>query len=405
MRRLLFTLSVLFSTTAFAQTLLFPGNGNSNFGGAIGQGSLAITEKQDTISFKLNKGPGTFDSLLVFYIDEPNTTTGISTTSTLTFSGVPDKYSNAVTGKASLTQQAVLNFPPAFQPDLAVVFDKDGGKVFFLFQVFGMGLAQDQGTFTVSPSGTNNSPSYTATTYKSQYGLLPTDTINFNFMGTYIGQTASRSNEAIGDPFTSYLRVAGYNPYTVQSWFNFSSARALPVNLVELRATSEAGAIKVRWSAAQEINIDAYEVQRSANGRDFTTIATVKARNASTTTNYTVEDEKPLAGNNYYCLRIIERGGVQVSKVIVVRNGESRSSFNVVQAGNTLSVQLKDLAAGEYRLNIINSNGQLVQSAIMKHDGANGSHQVSLKGSPARGIYRLVLQSADTRLTHSMVIQ
>jgi hypothetical protein len=405
MKKILFTFSILFSTIAFSQTATYPGNGNNSFGGAIGKGSIAITEAGDTVIFKLNRGTSTFDSLLVFYIDEPTTATGVSSTANLSFTGTPDKYSVAVSGRFSPTQQAVLNFPASFKPDMAIVFDKDGGKLYFLYEVFGVAMMQEQGIFMVYPAGNNSAPTYTAITNKTQYGLAPTDSLNFNFMGTYIGQTASRSNEGFGDPFTGYQRTSSYNPYTVQSYLHFSSSQALPVSLVDFKASAEQGRVKINWTVAQEINIDEYQVQRSATGRDFATIATLKATNAAGSTTYNSFDASPLKGNNYYRLIIKEKGGSQVSKVIVIKNGSVKNNFAVIQAGNVLNVQLQGVPAGDYRLVVVNSNGQLIHSANINHDGADGTRQLDLKATPAKGIYRVVLQSADVKLTESIFIQ
>lgn len=69
------------------QTKVYPGNSNTGFKGAIGTGNIAITDLGDSISFKLTRGTGLFDSLLVFYVDDPKTATGISSTSNLNYSG------------------------------------------------------------------------------------------------------------------------------------------------------------------------------------------------------------------------------------------------------------------------------------------------------------------------------
>ena len=406
MKTFLFSITFLLTSTCFAQTMNYPGNGKNGFGGAIGLGTISITEAADSVKFRLNRGAGLFDSLVVFYIDEPTTTSGISSTANISYSGTVDKYSVAASGRFSATQQSVLNFPATFKPDMAVVFDKNGGKIFFLVNFLGTAIMQEQGIFQVTPSGSNNSPVYTATTAKTQFGLTPTDSLNFNFMGNYIGQTASRSNEAVGDPFTGYLRVDGYNPYTVQSFFRFSSALAvLPVTLVNFSASNDQGKVQLKWTVAQEINIDEYQIQRSANGRDFSAISLIKAQNAPGSTSYTSLDLAPLKGNNYYRLKVIERGGIQFSKVILIRNGNVKNSFTVKQLGSTLNVNIQEVEAGSYRLMLINSNGQTIQTTTILHDGINATRSIGLMNIPAKGIYRVVLQSSKNNLVQSLIIQ
>jgi hypothetical protein len=224
-------------------------------------------------------------------------------------------------------------------------------------------------------------------------------------MGTYIGQTASRSNEGFGDPFTGYQRVTSYNPYTVQSFLNFSTSRALPVSIVDFNALLVQSQVQVKWTVAQEINIDGYELQRSTNGRDFTTIASLQARNATGVTTYTQYDAAPVKGNNYYRVKVIEKGGAQVSKVVMVKKGLSKHNLSVVQFGNTLNVHMQGIAAGDCKLSVINSNGQLVQSVNFVHNGEDGNKAIDLKSAQGKGIYSVVLQSASTRIAQSILIQ
>ena len=193
MRQLFVFAAFFFSAFSFAQRVTsYPGNGKNGFGGAVGQGSLSITETNDSVSFKLTRGPGLFDSLLVFYVDEKSTTSGISNTNNVLYQGTNNKYSVAASGTFSPAQKAPLTFPADFKPDLALVFDKDGGKIFFLADpgFGGSVLMQDQGSFDIMPSGTNSSPTYTQQISKTAIGLQSNDTLNFKFFGTYIGQTA-----------------------------------------------------------------------------------------------------------------------------------------------------------------------------------------------------------------------
>src|SRR2546430_12528912 len=51
-----------------ARAATYSGNGNSGFGGAIGNGSLSLTDDGTTVSGTVTKGAGTFDNALVLYV-------------------------------------------------------------------------------------------------------------------------------------------------------------------------------------------------------------------------------------------------------------------------------------------------------------------------------------------------
>ncbi len=158
MKTMLLSIFLLSALTGFSQTVInYDGNGKEQFGGAIGRGKLTIKETPDSVYFTLTRGPGLFDSLLVFYLDAQ--AGGISSTASL--SGGSDKYLAAAAGEKPATGRATLNFPANFLPDGAIAFDKDGGKFFAFLSLGPYTIIQEVKTFTVEPSGTNSAPTYT----------------------------------------------------------------------------------------------------------------------------------------------------------------------------------------------------------------------------------------------------
>src|SRR3989475_12654611 len=83
---------VLLSFSAVAAT--YPGNGNSGFGGAIGLGSLTLTDNGTTVFGTVNKGPGPFNDALVIYLDS----VGGGFTDTSGFSDAGDGLRKAISG-------------------------------------------------------------------------------------------------------------------------------------------------------------------------------------------------------------------------------------------------------------------------------------------------------------------
>src|SRR6266480_2121151 len=72
----------------------YSGNGNTGFGGPIGQGSLTLTDDGTTVSGTLTKGAGGFNDVLVLYVD--SVPGGFSDTSGFTDSG--DGSRRAISG-------------------------------------------------------------------------------------------------------------------------------------------------------------------------------------------------------------------------------------------------------------------------------------------------------------------
>lgn len=106
-------------------------------------------------------------------------------------------------------------------------------------------------------------------------------------------------------------------------FFNNSSC-LLPVNLTDFKAFSTIVGVQVSWIASTEMNVNHYQLERSADGTNFKTIVQVPATNSG---NYRYEDATAAAGTNYYRLKINDKdGSYQFSKTVqIARLGKSDS--------------------------------------------------------------------------------
>ena len=81
MKKIYFLFTFFISTLAMSQTN-YPGNGKMGFLGAVGMGSISVSDNLTTVTFVLNRGMGNFTNSLVIYIDSK--AGGFSTTSGFT---------------------------------------------------------------------------------------------------------------------------------------------------------------------------------------------------------------------------------------------------------------------------------------------------------------------------------
>ncbi|WP_176133035.1 T9SS type A sorting domain-containing protein [Hymenobacter sp. CRA2] len=99
----------------------------------------------------------------------------------------------------------------------------------------------------------------------------------------------------------------------------------LPVELVSFDAKLRNGKVALTWVTAQEKNNRGFELQRSQNGRDFTSFGFVAGHGTSSVRHeYSAEDAQPLAGTSYYRLKQIDNdGSVSYSQLVAVKNGRT----------------------------------------------------------------------------------
>ena len=164
----------------------------------------------------------------------------------------------------------------------------------------------------------------------------------------------------------------------------------LPVTIVNLKAQQQGNIIKVDWSSLTEINVGSYEIQRSLNGRDFSAIGSVAAKNnGALQTSYTFNDLQPATGNNYYRLKVINEDGNKTYSNIVSLNVNSDKTITLVYpvpAGDVLHIQTNSNAS----FSLIDQSGK-----ILLIQNINGSGTINISGI-ANGFYYLKNNSNST---------
>lgn len=100
----------------------------------------------------------------------------------------------------------------------------------------------------------------------------------------------------------------------------YNDPTLLPVSLTNFSVKKNNGSIGINWTSEAESGLNYYEVQRSADGRNFSSLQSVQSRNSVSKVNYSVTDNKPLNGISYYRLKMFEvDGSATYSKIASVQ--------------------------------------------------------------------------------------
>ena len=84
----------------------------------------------------------------------------------------------------------------------------------------------------------------------------------------------------------------------------------LPVRLVSFSALQLDGQVQLKWQSAEEKNTAYFEVERSADGKNFALVLTKKAQgNSSSLVSYNAIDSNPISGTSYYRLKMVNLDG------------------------------------------------------------------------------------------------
>jgi uncharacterized repeat protein (TIGR01451 family) len=163
------------------------------------------------------------------------------------------------------------------------------------------------------------------------------------------------------------------------------NAGSLPLTLIRFRGIRAGNKDQLYWSTTNEVNTKLFEIERSSDGRKFSSAGFVNARGGGNG-EYSFVTEAS-TNSTYYKLKMIDvDGAYKYSKVIMIK-GETKAAFvvanNPVKDKLVINVLSSSLANTQAR--IINSGGVVVKTLMIK---GTGPHTVSVS-TLADGVYYL----------------
>jgi uncharacterized repeat protein (TIGR01451 family) len=179
----------------------------------------------------------------------------------------------------------------------------------------------------------------------------------------------------------------------------------LPVNLLSFQAELNDAVVHVTWKTAMEENLKQFEVQRSANGVDFTTIGTVQPGQ----TTYLFTDKEPLAGYNYYRLKSVDKDGsakYSTTVLINVKNGAAVISSIYPNPGNgNITLKLQGPVEGNVQVQVIDQQGRPVITRQLGVQHTTAFKTPLVLSGLSKGSYVLQITIGDKIYLHKLLIQ
>ncbi len=137
--------------------------------------------------------------------------------------------------------------------------------------------------------------------------------------------------------YTFEFSVTDNRGVTSRDTLSVNVSTILPVKLSSFTGYRAGDKVNLKWVTESEINTSHYVIERSSDGRVFSTIGEVASLNSASQTVYNFVDQSPLAGRNYYRLKMVDNDDKSAYSNIVLVNMSIRQSFRLEQAGITTS--------------------------------------------------------------------
>ncbi|WP_210463188.1 YDG domain-containing protein [Rufibacter roseolus] len=183
----------------------------------------------------------------------------------------------------------------------------------------------------------------------------------------------------------------------------------LPVSLISFEGKQKASAIDLSWTTAAEKDNDYFQIERSQDGKTFTSVGKVKGNgNSNVLRNYNFSDASAQAGVNYYRLKQVDFDGkFEYSKVIAVKaeaKAGVQASLEVYPNPTASKVYVtSSQVSGAAIVTVFHGNGRVVlQQNVQVEVGQPLSLDLT---NFASGVYYLQVQTATGKVTSRVVKQ
>lgn len=270
------------------------------------------------------------------------------------------------------------------------------------------------GVVAVSADGTYSLPVYPNTTNTlmlstQQYPLgtrvtsgTPINTLPPAGWATTGENGTNNTGPGDGTPDGSLSVSVGASDVSDQN-FGLRESGSLPVNLLSFEVVKMRSVVQLNWSTANERNSKGFEVERSADGVKWYSIGQTDSKAEGGNSNgiiaYGHTDNAPLAGRNFYRLKLIDLdgrydhspvhilnmaanaimiapnpanenvilSGLNGDERVIVYDMAGREMFTAKATGTILGIGLGDLSAGVYSIRIIRNDGSISTHKLVKN--------------------------------------
>ncbi|MDQ6480556.1 T9SS type A sorting domain-containing protein [Dyadobacter sp. LHD-138] len=206
---------------------------------------------------------------------------------------------------------------------------------------------------------------------------------------TTITYTLTETSTGLTDNATA---AVGYNP-------------ALPVRLISFQAMSQENDVLLTWKAADQVNFDRYEIERSLNAKQFAYVGTEESNDLKAG-NYQFIDRNAamLAGTLYYRLKMIDTDGTYAYSSIRSVRFENVPAIvawpTVLAAGEIINISIPAYKGSGY-VKIFNAAGKEILEKYID----STSIQLSTEGLTTGGYLVKVTAGASQKTIRIVIVE
>jgi hypothetical protein len=241
------------------------------------------------------------------------------------------------------------------------------------------------------------SPQYTATyNYNGNPFVTPATENELRlYKRTNNAVTGWSSTAAIPDEAANTITLTGQSTEYILA----KVGGALPLRLISFTGSKQNNGALLQWKTENEINTSHFEIQKSSDGNNSTTIATANANNRSGINNYSFTDAQPITANNFYRLKQIDFDGRFTYSSILKIQFIEKPVFTIYPNPAVNGLSISGATAGSVIYLYDAAGKQLLQRTI------NAQSLTISMDSYAKGMYLLTYTIDGERMVQKIMKQ
>ncbi len=206
-------------------------------------------------------------------------------------------------------------------------------------------------------------------------------------LAAYAGQTIMLGFEGVSD----YGNVIGIDNITIRA------NDPLPVNLVNFTGIKSDNNNVLSWTTLTENNNAGFELQRSADGFNFSKLGFVESKsrsgNSTNELTYGFTDNNTFASGNYYRLKQLDKDGRSSLSNVVYIKGSKATSIRITSVYpnpviNKLNLTVAAPSTERVTVMITDVTGKLIMQTTNQLKEGDNNLQLNVEGL-AKGVYSL----------------
>lgn len=249
--------------------------------------------------------------------------------------------------------------------------------------------------------------------------------VDITVSGGALATTVTRTNTVFGWSTNSYLFVANSVIHTIDfsagSGFGGStcgmiidnvnvSFSPLPIKLLYFDAKYKNNAVEIEWSTATETNNHYFEIEKSEDGIDYTTIAQLPSKaaqgNSSVRIHYDCKDFHPSEKTNYYRMKQVDYDNAfSYSPVVAVKSEISKKNEFIYPNPNNGEFVISTEVEGYVKISFVNHIGNEVFSELQTIEKESGEIKIHAKDKLTSGVYQCIVSGTDYYKNFRCIVQ